>query len=386
MNLETFEGVSMNDAIRAVKASFGKDAVILKTEEVRDVDGRRKFLVTATGQHSRSQSAGSSETSDELVEIVSMIGKLNQRFEQVIKNLATKEQVLTLDARLDDVRRIVFDSLNTNQSTDLKGVRKSISNLVEYLNYMELDKGALNKLASYLNSLPEPISADDSEEDYYKSYAIRWMLKRLQVVPLAGEIVGNYDGILVTGSAGSGKSSTVVKMASYFKKNTNRVPKIISFADSQLGAAEQLRIYAKVLNIEFKAVHSFQELEDIAEKQRDQEIMLVDTGSFSPKKMCGPKPLTNIKKTKANWGVFLVLSLAEKASFSDQMVKAVSPLGIDGLIFTMMDEAWKYGDIFNICTKWGIGLSGFGTGQGIPDDYEPATRERVIERIFGLRS
>lgn len=68
----------------------------------------------------------------------------------------------------------------------------------------------------------------------------------------------------------------------------------------------------------------------------------------------------------------------------DRMIRGFSGLGIQSLIFNRMDESWSYGEMFNLCLRWSLPLSFFGVGRSVPEDLEKASRERVVERIFGL--
>ena len=61
MQVKTFEGATMNDAIKAVKAEFGRDAVIVSTKKVPIEDSEQTlFEVTAARSQARSQGASPS--------------------------------------------------------------------------------------------------------------------------------------------------------------------------------------------------------------------------------------------------------------------------------------------------------------------------------------
>lgn len=112
--------------------------------------------------------------------------------------------------------------------------------------------------------------------------------------------------------------------------------------------------------------------------------MLIDTAGVSPK---NPAAITALSELKANGmpvDFHLCLSATSKESQVEQEIRAFLNLGINSLIFSKLDESWAFGEIFNASRKWSIPLSFFSIGQQIPDDIERSTRERVIERIFGL--
>jgi flagellar biosynthesis protein FlhF len=54
------------------------------------------------------------------------------------------------------------------------------------------------------------------------------------------------------------------------------------------------------------------------------------------------------------------------------------------LIFTNLDQSVQHGIVYNLHKKTGKPLHSFGIGSRIPEDFEPATKERVLDLIFRL--
>ena len=113
-------------------------------------------------------------------------------------------------------------------------------------------------------------------------------------------------------------------------------------------------------------------------------FVLVDTAGRSPKSKGNLKDLLTLKKMERPIDFHLVMSLTEKETQMDRTIRSFSKVGIQSFLFSKLDETWSYGNIFNLTQKWGVPLSYFGIGQKIPENIERATRERVVERIFGL--
>ena len=59
-------------------------------------------------------------------------------------------------------------------------------------------------------------------------------------------------------------------------------------------------------------------------------------------------------------------------------------IGFDDVIFTSLDETTHHGLIFNFQEKFERPLHSFGIGSAIPEDFEPATKERVVDLIFKI--
>ena len=56
------------------------------------------------------------------------------------------------------------------------------------------------------------------------------------------------------------------------------------------------------------------------------------------------------------------------------------------LIFTGLDLCVQYGVIPTLQLKSGLPLHSFGVGSRIPEDYERATKERVLDLLYKLSS
>ena len=75
--------------------------------------------------------------------------------------------------------------------------------------------------------------------------------------------------------------------------------------------------------------------------------------------------------------------LANDANVFD-LAERYIPLGIQDVIFTCLDESSQHGLIYNFQKKFRLPLFSFGIGPKIPEDWENATKERVVDLIFKL--
>ena len=164
----------------------------------------------------------------------------------------------------------------------------------------------------------------------------------------------------------------------------NRKVLIVSYDAVRLAASEQLRVYAKVLNIRFAAIQEPEDLAGVLAKNNDCDLVLVDTTGRPVKQVKILEDLQILKSKTPGIEFHLVLSAAEKAGILDSAVRMYSNLGVRSLAFNKLDESWQFTDAFNIAAKWAVPMSFYGTGPEVPDDVERASRERVVEQIFGL--
>ena len=75
------------------------------------------------------------------------------------------------------------------------------------------------------------------------------------------------------GPTGAGKTSMLAKLASHYQKYNTL---IVSMDDKKVAASDQMRVYAKLLNIDFKVFSNAKSLNDFLKKSNSYELVLVD--------------------------------------------------------------------------------------------------------------
>ena len=59
-------------------------------------------------------------------------------------------------------------------------------------------------------------------------------------------------------------------------------------------------------------------------------------------------------------------------------------VNFDDVIFTRLDETVQHGVIYNFIHRFNVPIHSFGIGPAIPEDFEMATKERLVDLIFKL--
>ncbi len=391
MDVKTFEAFTMKDALKAVKTHFGSDAVILNTREKSPEGGRKGKLFEVTAARAsttQSRSGGSTQTDsgpsrDALFEMLDYFKTIERNIKSMSDDLAKRQDLFRLDAGLHELRSMVFE-LGQNRADQISfNMPTPMARVFQRLSLMKVQESEQQKLAEYLKAL-KPKDSEEVEQsfDFYQGHAIRWMMKKIKVAPLWNSHAGEQSVQVIVGPAGSGKSSLVAKIAAAYQGKQKLI--LVSADTRKLAAKEQLRVLARVLNIPFEAIERPEELPEVLAKHKAWDLCIVDTGSLCPRSKDDLSDLLAFKDLDLPLQFHLALSITEKEEQMDRMVRGYSALGLQSLIFNRLDECWSYGEIFNICVRWSMPLSYFGVGGNVPEDLERASRERVVERIFGL--
>lgn len=211
-----------------------------------------------------------------------------------------------------------------------------------------------------------------------------WLAKYILDNTQTSSALGNQIQIFL-GPAGLGKTTSLIKLASRLVVEKNKRVALVTCDTGKVGAVEQMRIFAQILNVPFAVMRSPTEWTAIRQKLSSCDFILVDFPAWSL------KSIQEISLAKA-WlaptlgarTVHLVLSSLIRTSDLLSIGKSYSVLPISDVIFTGLDQAASYGNIFQfeLATRWP--LHSFGTGPRVPEDFELATKERMVDLVLRL--
>lgn len=185
--------------------------------------------------------------------------------------------------------------------------------------------------------------------------------------------------VLVVGVNGSGKTTSIGKMAYYYKQHGRRV--VLGAADTFRAAAiDQLKIWADRAGVDiiahepgadpgaviFDAIRASQE-------SRRADLLIVDTAGRLQTKFNLMKELEKIKAVagkqvhRAPHEVLLVLDASTGQNAISQAKAFQESAGVTGLVLTKLDGTSKGGAILNVKRELGVPVRFVGTGEKIGD-------------------
>lgn len=199
--------------------------------------------------------------------------------------------------------------------------------------------------------------------------------------------------IMVMGLQGSGKTTTVAKLAHWTidqakKRGKSRRVLIASVDFYRPAAVEQLNILASQINVDFYQATSTDPLKAAQEiydqfKKKSYEILFLDTAGRLHIDTALMDELVKINKNLAPKYKFLVLD-AMTGQESLRVAKAFNEaIGFDSAIMTKMDSDTRGGAAFGFRYALGKPISFVGSGEKI-EDLESFIPERMTSRILGM--
>ncbi|MFA5536023.1 MAG: flagellar biosynthesis protein FlhF [Bacillota bacterium] len=187
------------------------------------------------------------------------------------------------------------------------------------------------------------------------------------------------------GPTGVGKTTTLAKLATQAAIFREKDVLMITTDTYRIGAVEQLKTYAEILNTDLEVVLTPEELIEVLEKYQDKEAIFVDTTgrpSYNREQLVELKYLLGMIPYKT---VSLVLSCSTKDEDLVQIAEDFSLIGYDQIIFTKTDETTTLGSILNLLYKTGRPVAYLTTGQNVPDDILVADSEKVAKLVLGAK-
>ena len=200
--------------------------------------------------------------------------------------------------------------------------------------------------------------------------------------PVADSLDRLLTVVLVVGVNGSGKTTSIAKLARYYQNLGQRV--VIGAADTFRAAAiDQLKIWAERVGVDviahqpgsdpgavvYDAIRASQE-------SRRADVLIVDTAGRLHTKYNLMEELKKLRRVaakqvhRAPHEVFLVLDATTGQNALSQARVFKDAVDITGIILTKLDSTAKGGIVFAIAQELGLPIRFLGTGEKIEDFAE----------------
>ncbi len=188
----------------------------------------------------------------------------------------------------------------------------------------------------------------------------------------------------LVGPSGQGKTSSLVKIASRIISERRETVAILTTDTRKVGAVDQLRIYSQIMNVPFGVLRSAADWEEIQIQLQGVDVILVDTGGTALKNLEELESLQQFLPRQSSAEVHYVLSATQREHESSETLRRFRALNPVDLIFTHVEESARYGGMVNLSLESDIPIVGLSLGRSIPDDYEWANRERILDLLLKI--
>jgi flagellar biosynthesis protein FlhF len=187
--------------------------------------------------------------------------------------------------------------------------------------------------------------------------------------------------VALVGPPGVGKTTTLAKLAARFGLTSPRPAYILSADVYRIAAAEQMRSLAAILGIGFDIVETPVALAQALEEHRQKDWVFIDTPGLAAGEMEDGADLARLMASHPEIDTHLVLSASMKPADLERVIDRYLIFQPKKLLFTRLDETDRLGALVSEAARRSLPISFLATGQQIPDDLEPASKQLIADRV-----
>ena len=392
MHIKTYHADNMQEALKLVRKDLGSEAIIVSTK-TRDTKKRRRGTGTNGGvevvaaiDYDLDSSGRAGKDFSRLVKKemnqVNSLGadwKIKEKTVQYASEPAGINEAVSLQSELRELKWLTRLLVKKAEPLNQQHLPEQLFDLSCRMLKQEVREDLVVRMLGELQQELPPGSLKDSQQ--VKDCLISKMKREL---PLSGPIdlsSGSPKIAAFVGPTGVGKTTTLAKLAAHYALSEKRRVALVSIDTYRIAAIEQLKVYATIMNLPFKAVSSGEELGKTLNGFADMDLILIDTAGRSQQ-----HHINEVKQLLSQAypiETYLVMSVTYKENNLAAISHQFEHLPVDRLIFTKLDESCTYGTLFNQLSGTEKPLAYLTTGQKVPEDIEVATQERIVSLLLG---
>lgn len=340
MQIKRFEAPDIQQALRQVKEALGPEAIILSTKALKKTNGRTRAFSPTT------------------VEVVAAIDHPPSDAARPAGKAAPPW--LPPAAKKKD---------SFSPSEDLFLERMLSAGLAP-----DFARRLIEEFKTWLKE-----SRAEMNLETYRNY-LQW--KFMDAVEVTGVDLGAGKVWSFIGPTGVGKTTTLAKLAAHFNLQLKKKVILVTVDTYRIGALDQLSTYSRILRLPLEIASGREELGEILRRNRQQDLVLIDTAGRNPYQGEQLEELKDILTVDSRIENHLVLSATTKDYDLAQIAERFSLLPIRSYVFTKIDETEEFSSLFNQLLRFKRPLSYLTNGQRVPEDIELATKGRVAHLVL----
>lgn len=350
-----FEGTTVEEAFRKVRAELGPEALIYETRRrkapgLRGLMGQSVVQVVA-GPDGRSGTAESRSSEARVIsELLAEVLSLRQAVERLSLQPSFEEVAL-----LPRPLREVYRRLRAHRYPE------------------ELAKQLVLKVR-------DEMSPHEARQDSHVRKMVEEFLAGSMPAPRPLDL-SRRQVVYVTGPTGSGKTTTVSKLAVGLALQGRKVA-VINADTYRPGATAQLKAYTDLVSVPCETAYTPGELAQLVRRYRDRATVVVDTPGRNPRSTDQLAELKALLEAVGDKVVLLVVAATNQKEEMEACLQAFALTPLYGLVVTRLDEAGRLGPLLAFLQERGQVLSFLSTGPKVPDDLQPAQVQALLGMLL----
>ena len=415
MIIKKFVAKTEEEAITAAKKELGENVVVMNVKIIK-----RKGLLGLFGAK-QTEVTVALEADNTPVRSAKDAIKTNESLENQVRATQTAVNVMSessqsIEKKLDTLQNLLLSQLRQNEAKQAQGRDDAADEEVssESLDKKESESGIQKKETSeqekFIRILYNTMLENEVDEKYINQIIDDMENEREGKKEVPFEYIlanvyqklilkfGKADGIspaekqpkvvVFMGPTGVGKTTTIAKIASKYSIEENKKIALITADTYRIAAAEQLRVYANILEVPFRIIYTEDDVLHAIEEFREYDYIFLDTTGHSHRneeQLDHMKQLVKCVQESAEYQCFLVLSATTKYADLLKIVSIYKDIAKYQLIFTKLDETSAIGSLLNVKLYADAPIAFVTHGQNVPNDIMEFNPQSAVKRLLSVK-
>lgn len=395
MIIKKFQAKTESEAVEAAKHALGDNVVIMNVKQLK----RKGILAFFKAPLTEITVALEEQPDKETVKKES--GEASVVKPTVIAQMK-KPDTEALEEKLDSLQSLLVQQMNKpeavreepsekediqeHKTEEVSKEQKEMERFIRLLYNTMLDNEVDEKYANQIIEEVEKLRKPNMPFDHVLAGIYQKMILKFAQPEGITPAEKEPKVVIFAGPTGVGKTTTIAKIASQFCVEQKKKVALLTTDTFRIAAAEQLRIYANILEVPFRIIYTTEEIEQAIKDFSEYDYLFVDTSGHShqnKEQQKNVEKLIDFVGKHAEGQVFLVLSATTKYKDLINIVDSYQGIADFGIIFTKLDETSTLGNLLNIKLYTGAPLAYVTCGQNVPEDIEVFNPQRTVKKLLG---
>lgn len=414
MKILTFSGTTPAEALKKAQLEVGENAMLIETREIQKkslgksalyeiVVGVEDTILAKPKDRAREplikQQPLSQKSNDVLYNISEAAKQISKISEVTQEEREATRYSVRSEPQSEDLKKIKYEieklgdkvKLIQNMFWNEKAPKETIAIPSEFAEIYRLTQKSgisqehLNEIMQLtLEYMPSKMRENSETVKRYFQVLLRKMVPvRLETPPRAGA----KKVVMLVGPTGVGKTTSIAKLAARYSYCMEKKYKVglVVLDTYRIGAVEQLMQYARMMKLGVETVTDPAEFSSALSALQHNDYILIDTMGSSPYDQGKIEKISDcLRANTTNYSIDVVLVMPSSIKYEDlkSTYESFSPLGIDTLMFTKLDETYNFGNIFSLVYETKIPISYFSVGQEVPEDLVASSSDFLVECLL----
>ncbi len=378
MKIKKYFASNMRQALEMAKQEHGPDVVILSNRKVlggveliaaEDYDEAAYNRLNSEAKQKREKSARNA--TKQLTEAATEMPAM--RTSETLSDIWTNES--TIDQMRDEIqslRTMLEHQMSGLAWGDIGRQHPLWANLIRHLINMDLSPALARRL---VREIPE---------NYQFEQARRTALALLSYqIPLhEDKILARGKVVQFMGSSGSGKTTTIAKLATRYALEYSPGEVLLATTDIyRVGGREQLRGFARILGIPLRSVTTREEYLSLFDEAANEKLVLVDTAGLSQRDEKFEQQMEMLRLGLGETSNCLILPATESYNSLSRLIESYRHMALNYCIPTKLDEAASLGGLLSASIDKALSIAAICDGQRVPEDVHKPRADELVSRV-----